>query len=272
MRWTDEAKEQEKKICVLSSKLARFLVNFQTKNAMMPMRARPPATDIPTMAPVPIAGLSSSSSLLVVADAEAEEVVEVPVWVTTTVATSPSASVVRNVEVPGGGVFGLAGVVSGGGVLVGEVVLVVDSVVSVGVVSEVVLVVEEEEEEDVVVVVVEVGGGVVAADVVVVVEESCLGRLEATATWQSASARRQVARRRMGAGVVETAVDVGVDSDEEGGALGAKYPRWLCLHGHHYHQALPRPFHAVTPMSSWIASRPEPKVMDVPIQRVPLHI
>jgi hypothetical protein len=265
-------KEQEKKSCVLSSKLARFLVNFQTKNAMMPMRARPPATDIPTMAPVPIAGLSSSSSLLVVADAEGEEVVEVPVWVTTTVATSPSASVVRNVEVPGGGGFGLEGVVSGGGVLVVEVVLVVDSVVSVGVVSEVVVVVEEEEEEDVVVVVVEVGGGVVAADVVVVVEESCLGMLEATATWQSASARRQVARRRMGAGVVETAVNAGVDSDEEGRALWAKYPRWLCVHGHHYHQTLPRPFHAVTPSGFLNSLKTRAKVMDVPIQRVPLHI
>ena len=234
MRLTDEAKRKnEGKFCVLSSKLARFLVNFQTKNAMIPMRARPPATDIPTMAPVPIPGLSFSSSALVVADAEAEEVVEVPVWVTTTVATSPSASVVRKVEVPGGGVVGAAGVVSGGGVLVVEVVLVVDSVVSVGVVAEVVVVVEEDEEE-VVVVVVEVGA--VAADVVVVVDESCLGpTLEATATWQSASARRQVWRRRM-AGVVETAWNVGVDSDEEGGALECKYPRWLCLHGHHYHQ------------------------------------
>lgn len=39
---------------VLSSKSAnRFLVNFQTKKAMIPIKATPPATDIATMEPVP---------------------------------------------------------------------------------------------------------------------------------------------------------------------------------------------------------------------------
>jgi hypothetical protein len=38
----------------LSSKSAnRFLVNFHTKKAMIPITATPPATDIPTMEPVP---------------------------------------------------------------------------------------------------------------------------------------------------------------------------------------------------------------------------
>jgi len=38
----------------LSSKSEkRFLVNFHTKNAMIPITATPPATDIPTIEPVP---------------------------------------------------------------------------------------------------------------------------------------------------------------------------------------------------------------------------
>lgn len=41
-------------IASLSSKSAkRFLVNFQIKNEMMPMTATPPATERPTMEPVP---------------------------------------------------------------------------------------------------------------------------------------------------------------------------------------------------------------------------
>lgn len=49
-------------IASLSSKLLRFLVNFQMKKAMIPIKARPPATDIPTIDPV-LSPLESSSSL-----------------------------------------------------------------------------------------------------------------------------------------------------------------------------------------------------------------
>ncbi len=52
----DEKKEKEKmkKSNTLSSKSALcFLVNFQTKNAMTPRMATPPATDKPMMEPVP---------------------------------------------------------------------------------------------------------------------------------------------------------------------------------------------------------------------------
>ena len=50
-----QAKKREKKNRnELSSKSEkRFLVNFQTKKAMTPMRATPPATDKPTIEPVP---------------------------------------------------------------------------------------------------------------------------------------------------------------------------------------------------------------------------
>lgn len=41
-------------IASLSSKsVKRFLVNFQIKNEMMPITATPPATERPTMEPVP---------------------------------------------------------------------------------------------------------------------------------------------------------------------------------------------------------------------------
>lgn len=57
----------------LSSKSEkRFLVNFHTKNAMMPITATPPATDIPMIEPV-LRPEVSSGEAVGVADAEEEE-------------------------------------------------------------------------------------------------------------------------------------------------------------------------------------------------------
>ena len=54
----------------LSSKLEnRLRVNFQTKKAMMPSTARPPATDMPTIGPVPMPS-SCLSSLSAAFDAD----------------------------------------------------------------------------------------------------------------------------------------------------------------------------------------------------------
>lgn len=98
-----------------------FLVNFQMKKATIPRTARPPATDIPTIAPKPRPGSSSPPSLLLaaVSDGFVDGVgVFVPVLVTVT--TTPFSSVLVTILVvgvsAGGGVGGGVGVVGGVGV------------------------------------------------------------------------------------------------------------------------------------------------------------
>lgn len=161
----------------LSSKLDLFRVNFHTKNAMIPMMARPPATDIPTIGPVPIGGSSSSFFSSCVADALAEEddlvaVLErADVYVTSpsVTVTGPSSSGGLSVESAGvfvGVVVGVVVVVSwsSSAVVDGSVSLSVSEVAveeEVAGVDEVVGVVDD------VVAVVEVTAEVVLAEVVV---------------------------------------------------------------------------------------------------------
>ena len=73
----------------LSSKSEkRFLVNFHTKNAIIPITATPPATARPMIEPVPRPELSLSLSLAAVGvpDADVDEVVDAEL-VTTVVTT-----------------------------------------------------------------------------------------------------------------------------------------------------------------------------------------
>lgn len=171
------------------------------------------------MAPVPRAGPSSSSSGLEVFDGAAELELEVPVSVTTTVATSPSDSVVMKVDAGGGGGGGVVGdgVGSVGADSVVDEVVLVD--VSEVVESEVVDVVDVEVVLDVVEDVVEEVVDVVEVDVVEV--SVCRGTcLAATTTWESASARRHVARRRI------LAMRTSRERGDDGNALDAsKLPR-----------------------------------------------
>lgn len=78
----------------LSSKLLRFLVNFQMKKAMIPIKARPPATDIPTIDPVPSPPPSSSSLGALVLDWVGAVLVPELVFVMTCVTPSTLVMVV----------------------------------------------------------------------------------------------------------------------------------------------------------------------------------
>lgn len=89
---------------VSSKSEKRFLVNFQTKNAMMPMTATPPATAKPTMEPVPKPLDELSAPLVGAAEVlllEEDAVVDDEPG---TVMTTPLAVTTRGGCVDGGGV------------------------------------------------------------------------------------------------------------------------------------------------------------------------
>lgn len=81
---------KQNNVNILSSKSEnRFLVNFQMKNAMTPMTATPPATDIPMIEPVLrpgpplLGGLAGDDAAAGAADGEFEDSVCVKVSVPT---------------------------------------------------------------------------------------------------------------------------------------------------------------------------------------------
>lgn len=94
--------EREKNEDALSSRSEnRLWVNFQTKNAITPMRATPPATERPMMVDVDVPELPLpllSEAAVELDDADDEEADGVYVTITTDVSVWPSAFVVMTWE------------------------------------------------------------------------------------------------------------------------------------------------------------------------------
>lgn len=117
-----ENKKTNERYSLSSKSEKRFLVNFQTKNAIIPINATPPATESPTIEPVPSPELSS---LLFAAALEVDEgaaEVDAPGLVRVVMTSLPLMTVVT---------IGCWDVKSGGGVDAAFVVVVEVGVVDV---------------------------------------------------------------------------------------------------------------------------------------------